>query len=153
MTSHGSISANGSPILVALSLLIAVLASYSAVNLAGRVAAARSAARLAWLAGGAIALGGGIWAMHFTAMLAHVFPGPVGYDLPTVALSLLMAVAIAVPALYLGGGAELTLSRLLGGGALVSSGIITMHYTGMAALRQMSARRRPAHASFPEQAA
>lgn len=145
MTSqHTSLHSGADPVLVALSLIIAVIASYSAVDLAGRVAAARGAARLAWLLGGALALGGGIWAMHFTAMLVHPFPAPVGYDLPTVALSLLIAIVAAAPALQFSGGASLTWPRLLAGGALVGAGIGAMHYTGMAALRQVALTYDPA---------
>lgn len=137
MSSHAHLHGSYEPALVILSLLIAILAGYSTLDLAGRVAAARGAARIAWLAGGAFALGSGIWAMHFTGMLAHVLPFPVSYDLPTVILSLVIAVVIAWPALQISGGARLTPPRLLGGGALVGAGILAMHYSGMWALRQV----------------
>lgn len=140
MTSHFDLAQLA---LVALSLVIAVIASYSAIDLTGRVAASRGLARRAWLSGGSLALGSGIWAMHFTAMLAHPFPAPIEYDLPIVALSLLVAVAITVPAMVLGGGASLSWPRLLGGGGLVGAGIISMHYIGMAAIRGVALRYSP----------
>ncbi len=56
--------------LVTLSILIAILASYTALTLVGRVAAVRGRARLAWLLGGSAVMGVGIWSMHFVAMLA-----------------------------------------------------------------------------------
>ena len=57
--------------LVALSIVIAVIASYVALDLAGRVTASTGRARKIWLAGGAAAMGGGIWSMHFIGMLAY----------------------------------------------------------------------------------
>src|SRR6266853_5340234 len=78
--------------LVALSVLIAVCASYAALELAARTTAARGRARLLWLAGGAAAMGLGIWSMHYVGMLAFSLPVPVLYDWPTVLLSLLAAV-------------------------------------------------------------
>lgn len=85
---------------VVLSALIATLATYTALDLAGRVNAARGAIRLAWLISGAIAMGIGIWSMHFTAMLAFRLPVPVLYHWPTVLLSLLAGVVASAGALF-----------------------------------------------------
>lgn len=74
--------------LVTLSVLIAILASYAALDLAARITAASGRVRLAWLAGGATAMGVGIWSMHYIGMLAFSLPVPVFYDWPTVLLSL-----------------------------------------------------------------
>src|SRR5215218_2615072 len=87
------------PSLVVLSVLIATLASYTALTLAGRVTAARGRERLAWLAGGSLALGVGIWSMHFVGMLAFHLPVPIGYQLGRVLLSVLVAVAASALAL------------------------------------------------------
>jgi len=76
------------PWLVALSVVIAVLAAGAALDLAGRVTATRAQARAAWLAGGALAMGLGIWSMHYTGMQAFELPVPVLYHVPTVLLSL-----------------------------------------------------------------
>ena len=70
------------PSLVALSILIAICASYTALTLAGRVSVARGRARLAWLLGGSVAMGSGIWSMHFVAMLAFHLPVAISYDVP-----------------------------------------------------------------------
>jgi NO-binding membrane sensor protein with MHYT domain len=78
--------------LVALSVVIATLAAYAALDLAGRVTAARGSIRLAWLTGGAIAMGLGIWSMHYIGMLAYSLPVTVLYDWPTVVASLLAAI-------------------------------------------------------------
>src|SRR5258707_5839533 len=87
--------------LVALSVLIAVFASYTALDLAGRTTAAAGRVRLAWLAGGATAMGLGIWSMHYIGMLAFSLPVPVSYDWPTVMLSLVAAIFASVVALFL----------------------------------------------------
>lgn len=85
--------------LVALSVLIAMFASYAALDLAGRVTATGGWTRAVWLLGGAGAMGTGIWSMHYIGMLAFVLPVPVAYYWPTVLLSLLAAILASVVAL------------------------------------------------------
>src|SRR5258708_13526486 len=85
--------------LVALSVMIAMFASYAALDLAGRVTAADGWTRAVWLLGGAGAMGTGIWSMHYIGMLAFILPIPVAYHWPPVLLSLF--VAILPPALSL----------------------------------------------------
>src|SRR6266481_7027349 len=86
--------------LVTLSVLIAIFAAYAALDLAGRTTAARGRVRLAWLIGGAAAMGSGIWSMHYIGMLAFALPVPVAYDWPLVLLSLLAAVLGSASALF-----------------------------------------------------
>ena len=121
--------------LVALSVLIAIFAAYAALDLAARVTAAKGRNRLFWLAGGAFAMGCGIWSMHYVGMLAFRMPVPVVYDWPTVLLSLIAAVCASAVALFVVSRTEITLSRALTGGAIMGCGISAMHYTGMAAMR------------------
>src|SRR5258707_700262 len=91
--------------LVAVSVLIAVFAAYAALDLAGRVTAAHGAARIAWLGGGALAMGMGIWSMHYMGMEAFQLPVPVEYDWPTVLLSMVAAAfASAVSLIYVSPG-------------------------------------------------
>src|SRR5437899_4195726 len=87
-------------LLVALSVLVAILASYAALDLAGRVTSTRGKARLLWLNGGASAMGFGIWSMHYIGMLAFRLPIPVQYDWPTVLLSLVAAIVASGIALF-----------------------------------------------------
>jgi NO-binding membrane sensor protein with MHYT domain len=77
------------PWLVAISLLVAVMASYTALAMAGRtVTAPGKGAAWWWRLGGGFAMGLGIWSMHFIGMLAFDLPIPLGYDLPITLLSL-----------------------------------------------------------------
>ena len=85
--------------LVAVSVLIAIFAAYAALDLAGRVTAARGISRIAWLTGGALAMGMGIWSMHYVGMEAFILPVPVQYDWPTVLLSMIAAVSASAVAL------------------------------------------------------
>src|SRR6202166_4828439 len=85
--------------LVALSVLIAMVASYAALDLAARVTASSGLIRALWLLGGAVAMGTGIWSMHYIGMLAFMLPVPVAYHWPTVLLSLLAAILASVVAL------------------------------------------------------
>src|SRR5260370_20757231 len=86
--------------LIVLSIFIAISASYAALDFGGRVTAARGWIRLVWLAGGATAMGFGIWSMHFTVILAFTLHVPVAYLWPTVLLSLLAANLPSSVALY-----------------------------------------------------
>ena len=120
---------------VARSVLIAIVASYAALDLTGRVTAARGRVRLAWLSGGAIAMGIGIWAMHFKGMLALRLPVPVEYHWPTVLASLLVAILASGVALYVASCREMGLVAALTGSMFMATGIAGMHYIGMAAMR------------------
>ena len=120
---------------VARSVLIAIVASYAALDLTGRVTAARGRVRLAWLSGGAIAMGIGIWAMHFKGMLALRLPVPVEYHWPTVLASLLVAILASAVALYVASRQKMGLVEALTGSIFMATGIAGMHYIGMAAMR------------------
>src|ERR1700746_1099079 len=121
--------------LVALSVLIAVFASYAALDLAGRVTAASGWTRAVWLLGGAGAMGTGIWSMHYIGMLAFILPIPVAYHWPTVLLSLFAAILASVIALYMVSQPKMGITRAAAGSALMGAGIAGMHYIGMAAMR------------------
>jgi PAS domain S-box-containing protein len=121
--------------LVALSVVIAILASYAALDLAGRVTANRGRARRAWLVGGAFAMGSGIWSMHYIGMLAFRLPIPVYYHVPAVMVSLLTAVLGSLIALSMVCRERVTALHITAGSLLMGVGIATMHYTGMAAMR------------------
>jgi PAS domain S-box-containing protein len=121
--------------LVALSVLIAMFASYAALDIAGRVTAAGGWTRAVWLLGGAGAMGTGIWSMHYIGMLAFVLPLPVAYHWPTVLLSLLAAIFASVIALDVVSRQKMGASRAVAGSLLMGAGIASMHYIGMAAMR------------------
>jgi PAS domain S-box-containing protein len=121
--------------LVALSVLIAMFASYAALDLAGRVTAAGGWTRVFWLLGGAGAMGTGIWSMHYIGMLAFILPIPVAYHWPTVLLSLFAAVLASVIALYVVSRQKMGATRAVAGSVLMGAGIASMHYIGMAAMR------------------
>jgi NO-binding membrane sensor protein with MHYT domain len=121
--------------LVALSVLIAICASYVALDLAARVRAARDTARLAWLFGGGIAMGTGIWCMHYTGMLAYRLPLPVYYHIPTVFLSLVAAIFASFVAFFVISREKVGPLEILGGSLPMAFGIVAMHYTGMDAMR------------------
>ncbi|TCK29092.1 PAS domain S-box-containing protein [Ancylobacter aquaticus] len=120
--------------LVALSILIAVAASYTALDLAGRMTRAGTG-RLAWLAAAAVVLGGGIWAMHFIAMLALHVGMEVSYGIELTLASLLLAVLATGVALFGAGRAGVGVEGILLSGIFMGLGIVGMHYTGMAAMR------------------
>jgi signal transduction histidine kinase/DNA-binding response OmpR family regulator len=121
--------------LVAVSVVIALLAAYSALDLAGRVSATHGSTQLAWLSSGAVAMGIGIWSMHYIGMEALRLPVPVQYDWPTVLLSMLAAIFAAGVALYIASRKKLQVPALAGGSVLMGCAIAAMHYIGMEAMR------------------
>ena len=124
-----------SPALVLISLCVAILASYTALDLTGRIATAKGRAVHLWTAGGALAMGVGIWSMHFIGMLAVRLPIDLGYDLTITLLSLLIAILSAGFALWLVSQPRLPTWQLAFGALIMGAGISAMHYTGMAAMR------------------
>jgi NO-binding membrane sensor protein with MHYT domain len=123
------------PYLVALSILVASFASYTALDLSGHVEAARGFARRVWLVAAAITMGGGIWAMHFVAMLAFIMPTPMSYDIGLTALSLVVAIFVTGGGFYVISRQSGSPLRLVLSGIFMGFGIAAMHYTGMAAMR------------------
>jgi two-component system, sensor histidine kinase and response regulator len=121
--------------LVALSIIIAMGAADAAINMAGRIAAAPGRFRFAWLGAGAVAMGLGIWSMHYIGMLAYVLPVPVLYDLPTVLVSLLAAILASAVALYCVSQTHLPRSSIVLASIAMGAGIASMHYIGMSAMR------------------
>jgi two-component system, sensor histidine kinase and response regulator len=121
--------------LVTVSVLIAVMASYAALDLAGRVTSSRGWARGVWLSGGALAMGIGIWSMHYVGMLAFRLPVPVEYDWPTVLISLLAAVFASAIGLIVVSRRHVSLLRVAIGCVVMGGAIAGMHYIGMAAMR------------------
>jgi NO-binding membrane sensor protein with MHYT domain len=126
---HGSYDT----VLVGLSIVIAVLASFTALTLVGRAKESAGRARTVWLFGAATALGGGIWSMHFVAMLAFSLHMPIHYNVELTVVSLVAAIVVTALALY-------TVTRWAGYASLVTAGffaglgVATMHYMGMAAM-------------------
>lgn len=122
------------PALVLISLCVAMLASYTALDLAGRIATTRGWPVLLWIGGGGVAMGIGVWSMHFIGMLAFSLPIPLGYDLTLTLLSLAIAVLSSGFALALVSQDRLPLWQLLCGALAMGAGISCMHYLGMYAL-------------------
>jgi diguanylate cyclase (GGDEF)-like protein len=120
--------------LVLLSIAISVVASYTALDLAGRVTAAQGRIRQVWLVGGAIAMGTGIWAMHFIAMLAYNLPIAINFDYLIVFLSMVVAIIASGIALFIASRQQFNKFQFLIGGGIMGSAIAAMHYVGMAAM-------------------
>lgn len=135
MSNEASLVASYDYRLVVLSIVIACLSSYAALDLGGRVTAARGRLRVVWLVGGAVAMGMGIWSMHYIGMLAYLLPVNVSYDWPTVLWSLLAAILSAAIALFVVSRNKLGSVSIGAGGLLMGAGIASMHYIGMSAMR------------------
>lgn len=121
-------------ILVVISFIVAILAAYTALNMAARVAGSQGVAARVWLAGGGVSMGIGVWAMHFIGMLAMDLSMSMSYNAALTVLSMVIAISSSMFALWLVSGEQLRLRRLLPGAVVMGAGIVAMHYTGMAAL-------------------
>ncbi len=121
--------------LVALSVFLAIAASYASLDVTGRITVAHRRARTFWLVGGAVAMGSGIWAMHYIGMLAFRMDMPVLYDFPTVVLSLFAAILASAIALFVVSRPRMGVLQELVGSLFMGAGITAMHYIGMEAMR------------------
>ncbi|WP_434666958.1 putative bifunctional diguanylate cyclase/phosphodiesterase [Aeromonas sp. NJAU223] len=134
---HTMLDSSYSQDLVFFSILVAVLASYTALNMTSRVSQSKGRAAVLWLAGGAFAMGLGIWSMHFIGMLAFELPIALGYDLALTGLSLVAAIVSSAFALWLVSRPQLPWRHIVIGALLMGAGIASMHYIGMAAMKIM----------------
>jgi len=121
--------------LVLLSVLVAMVGSFTALTHAQRMRESEGRRSWMWLLTGGLTLGAAIWTMHFIGMLAFRLPTPTAYDIPLTLLSVVPAIAAALLGFYLLRTHELRMVRIAGGSALMGLGISAMHYTGMAALK------------------
>jgi NO-binding membrane sensor protein with MHYT domain len=122
------------PYLVALSILVASFASYTALDLSTHVGPARGFARRVWLVAAALTMGGGIWSMHFVGMLAFIMPTLMSYDIGLTVLSLVVAILVTGGGFYVISRQSASPLRLALSGIFMGLGIAGMHYTGMAAM-------------------
>jgi two-component system sensor histidine kinase/response regulator len=130
------------PTLVVLSIVIASLAAYAVLGLAGRISAAETRlAKRAWLTAGAMTMGVGVWSMHFIGMLAFRLPVRVHYDIGITLASMAPAILAGAIMLHVISQARTSGANLILGGALMGAGIGVMHYTGMAAMRMDAVMR------------
>jgi NO-binding membrane sensor protein with MHYT domain len=123
------------PSLVSLSIAVAILGSFTGLVMTAGIRRTSGGLRMLRILLGALGIGGGIWSMHFIAMLAVSLPIELSYDVPQTALSALIAIAFTAAALWIVvsnklGNATLPLSALF-----LGSGIGGMHYLGMYAIR------------------
>lgn len=122
-------------VLVCVSLIVAFIASFTALDTAGRVAVSRGWIARLWLLVSGTAMGIGVWAMHFIGMLAMMMPMTLRYDVRLTIVSLLVAILASMLAFgQTVGGADLTRRRLLRGSLILGAGVVVMHYLGMYAL-------------------
>lgn len=122
--------------LVALSVFIAMLASYTSLRLVARSRISEHWIHNIWIAGAAFVLGGGIWSMHFVGMLAFSLPGmATEYDTGLTLLSLAVAIILTGIGFVIAARGEDSLASIAFAGLTMAAGIIAMHYMGMAAMR------------------
>ncbi|MFD0713845.1 MHYT domain-containing protein [Paenibacillus sp. GCM10027626] len=120
--------------LVILSIVVAMFASYAALNIVHRVLHQLKRFTLVWIVVGSFVEGLGIWSMHFIGMMAHKLPFPVAYDITLLIVSMLLPICSSFIALRIVTLGSNSMRRWIFGGLFMSSAIAGMHYTGMAAM-------------------
>ncbi|HWK39747.1 MAG TPA: EAL domain-containing protein [Hyphomicrobium sp.] len=120
--------------LVGLSFVVAVAASYVAFALAAHISSTKGWAGAYWLAGGAVAMGAGIWSMHFVGMLAYELPIPMSYNFARTLVSLVIAILVSGFGLHLVARTVPSTANLAAGAIIMGVGIASMHYMGMDAM-------------------
>src|SRR3954468_19785777 len=120
---NGFVPYSHDPTLAFLSYVVAFFASYTALDMGERLRTAHGKARTLWLTGSAIVLGGGIWSMHFVAMLAFRISLAVSYDAALTILSMLVAIIFTSIGFYIVSASHLTLVRLGTAGTVVGLGV------------------------------
>ncbi len=122
--------------LVYLSVVIAIFASYIALDLANSLAVSKGRTRWVWLTGGSLAMGVGIWSMHFVAMLAFNLPGlTIAYDVPLLILSIVVAILASALTLTIVSSERISLRTYVLGSFTMGAAIAGMHYIGIASMR------------------
>lgn len=120
--------------LVLLSIIVAIIDSFAALNLGIRIKKARGFVQYIWLLSGTFAMGMGIWSMHFIAMLAFHLSIPVTYNLTVVIISIIPAIISSGLALYIVSRPSMGTTKVIFGGFFIAIGIASMHYIGMEAM-------------------
>ena len=120
----------------AFAFALAFLGSGLALSCAAQARATGSTHRTRWLTLASMSLGGGIWLMHFMAMLGFdISDTPLRYGTGLTAVSALLAVVVVFVGLLVAGSGRPTPLRIISGGVFTGAGVSGMHYTGMAAIR------------------
>jgi diguanylate cyclase (GGDEF)-like protein/PAS domain S-box-containing protein len=125
--------------LVVLSVLVAMIGSFTALTHAQRMRLSGGRAALWWQITGSITLGATIWSMHFIGMLAMRLPIPLAYDLPLTLLSIVPAIATSLFGFWVLREAKVGTLRLLTSGLMMGMGVSGMYYTGAHALKMSPA--------------
>ncbi|MDY0410109.1 EAL domain-containing protein [Virgibacillus soli] len=120
--------------IVTLSILIAILASYAALNITAKISYAKGKSKFFWLFSGSIVMGSGVWSMHFVGMLAFHLHVPMKYDISLTLISMLASVVSSFIAFYITMPKNINRIKIVLGGLIMASGIVAMHYIGMAAM-------------------
>lgn len=115
-------------------VVLAVLAAVVTLPVSERFASTKGRLRYLWLLSGSVAMGTGIWAMHFTSMLAYSLPFPVQYDVTLTVFSMIPALLAGYSSILLFAAARECRVRLHLASLLLASGIAAMHYIGMEAI-------------------
>lgn len=121
-------------LLVAMSCVIALVAGFTGLSLTRNLAKKSVTQKKISVALASIALGGGIWSMHFVAMLGLQLPVLFYYDAGITLISALVAILIVGAALILLHFTVRTRRVIFMAGGIVGVGILAMHYIGMAGL-------------------
>lgn len=120
--------------LVILSIAFACIASYTALTLNERSKNNSFLSRYLWFILSSIAMGFGIWSMHYMGMFSYSLPVEIHYNVWYTVLSILPAMVASFFAFYLINSDKLSLKAAAGMSILMGLGVSSMHVIGMASM-------------------
>lgn len=120
-----------SPILIVLSVVIAIVTSYTTLVLVGRIFNKHRYEKMVWIITGAIVMGTGIFSMHFIAIVAYHLTYPMTHNIFLLSVSLLCGIVSALIAFLLLYTNSLSLGRVLSSGLVLGMGSLILHYTAL----------------------
>jgi diguanylate cyclase len=123
------------PWLVVASFAIALMAGFTGLSMARGLSRVPESERKLRVAMSAVVLGGGIWSMHFVAMLGLQLPFLFYYDALVTLISALIGILVVGLGLIVLHFRRRTPARITAAGLIVGTGILGMHYTGMAGMQ------------------
>ncbi|MEM0949860.1 MAG: MHYT domain-containing protein [Pseudomonadota bacterium] len=131
------------PMLVIASFAIALMAGFTGLSMIRGASQVDPVRRKRLVAMAAVALGGGIWSMHFVAMLGLQLPVLFYYDALITLISALIGILVVGIGLIILHFRERTPRTVTAAGLVFGLGILAMHYLGMAGMQACRAVYTP----------
>ncbi|HSO58410.1 MAG TPA: EAL domain-containing protein, partial [Paenisporosarcina sp.] len=124
--------------LVLLSFIVILLTSFMVFDVSARMFHVSKSKRILWLIVGSLTMGGGIWALHFIGMLAHM-PTTINYNIMTVSISFAITVFASFITLWIVSQEKVSKNNFVFGCLIMAASLVGMHYIGLKSIHMNAA--------------